>query len=243
MLYDWSFQVTDADNEIEKERGVIHEEWRGGRGAQERMMNQWLPVFLHNSKYAKRLPIGKMEVVDKCKPEVLRRFRNQWYRPDLQAVIVVGDFDQKKMVNLIKEKFSTIPKKTNERKKENFSIPGHKETLIKIVTDKEATYSSAAVHIKHPMVIEETVGGYRQLIVQNLYNQMINLRLSEITQQEDPPFVSASSGYGGLVGPSDVYTSSIVAHPGKIIEGLKALLIETERVKKYRFYGERVKTE
>jgi len=235
VLYDWACQVTDSDDEINKERGVIHEEWRSGQGAQQRMMNQWLPVFLRNSKYAERLPIGKMAVVDNCKPDVLRRFRKDWYRPDLQAVIVVGDFDQKKMVNLIKEKFATIPKKLNERKNASFPIPNHKETLIKIVTDKEATNSSASVYIKHPMFIDETLGGYRETILHSLYNQMINLRLSEITQQENPPFVSAQSGYGGLVGPSDVYTSSTTAHPGKIIEGLKALLIETERVKKFGF--------
>lgn len=231
VLYDWSSQVSDSDDEINKERGVIHEEWRSGRGAQQRMMNQWLPVFLHNSKYAERLPIGKMDVVDNCKPDVLRRFRKDWYRPDLQAVVVVGDFDQQKMVDMIRKKFAAIPKKSNERKKESFPIPGHKETLIKITTDKEATNSSASVYIKHPMIIDETIGGYRESMLHNLYNQMINMRLYEITQQENPPFVSAQSGYGGLVGPSDVYMSTTIAHPGKIAEGLKALLIETERVK------------
>jgi len=235
VLYDWACQVTDADDEINKERGVVHEEWRSGQGAQQRMMNQWLPVFLRNSKYAERLPIGKMAVVDNCKPEVLRRFRKDWYRPDLQAVVVVGDFDQKKTEKMIREKFASIPKKINERKKDTFPIPGNKETLIKIVTDKEATNSSASVYIKHPMIIDLTVGGYRETILHSLYNQMINLRLSEITQQENPPFVSAHSGYGGLIGPSDVYTSSIIAHPGKIPEGLRAVLIETERVKKFGF--------
>ncbi|MEI6143364.1 MAG: insulinase family protein, partial [Mariniphaga sp.] len=101
VLFDWASQETDSDEEINKERGVIHEEWRGGQGAQKRMMNQWLPMFLKDSKYADRLPIGKMEIVDKCNPEVVRRFRSDWYRPDLQAIIVVGDFDQKKMVKMV----------------------------------------------------------------------------------------------------------------------------------------------
>jgi zinc protease len=235
VLYDWACQVTDSDTEVNKERGVIHEEWRSGRGAQERMMNKWLPVFLHNSKYAERLPIGKMEIVDNCKPEVLRRFRSDWYRPDLEAIIVVGDFDQKKMVSMIREKFAAVPKKLNERKEETFPIPGHKETLIKIVTDKEATNSSASFYIKHPMIIDETVGGYRDLIIHSLYNQMINERLSELTQEANPPFVTAQSGYGGLIGPSDVYSSTTIAHPGKITTGLRALLIENERVRKYGF--------
>jgi zinc protease len=235
VLYDWACQVTDADDEINKERGVIHEEWRSGRGAGERMMNQWLPVFLHDSKYAERLPIGKMEIVDHCKPEVLRRFRHDWYRPDLEAVIVVGDFDQKKMVDRIKTKFAAIPKKSNERKEPIYPIPPHKETLIKIVTDKEATSSSASFYVKHPMKIDLTIEGYREMIIHSLYNQMIDERLSELTQEANPPFVSAQSGYGGLIGPSDVYSSTMTAHPGKISEGLRALLIENERVRKFGF--------
>lgn len=235
VLYDWASQVTDSDEEINKERGVIHEEWRGGRGAQQRMMNQWLPVFLKNSKYAERLPIGEMEVIDKCKPEVLRRFRNDWYRPDLQAIIVVGDFDQPKMVKMIEEKFSAIQAKSDARKKDVFPVPGHPETLIKIVTDKEATYSSASLYIKHPMIIDETVNGYRTSILHNLYNQMINLRLSELTQKENPPFVMGQAGYGGLIGPSDVYTSTAITHPGKIPTGLKAVLLENERIRKFGF--------
>ena len=235
VLYDWASQVTDSDDEINKERGVIHEEWRGGQGAQQRMMNQWLPVFLKNSKYATRLPIGEMEIIDKCKPEVLRRFRNDWYRPDLQAIIVVGDFDQPKMVKMIEEKFSAIPAKLNARKKDNFPVPGNAETLVKIVTDKEATYSAASLYIKHPMNIDLTVKGYRTSIVYTLYNQMINLRLAELTQKENPPFVMGQSGYGGLIGPSDVYTSTAIAHPGKIPSGLKTVLIENERIRKFGF--------
>ncbi len=235
VLFDWASQVTDSDDEIIKERGVVHEEWRGGQGAQKRMMNQWLPVFLKNSKYADRLPTGEIEIIDKCQPEVLKRFRNDWYRPDLQAIIVVGDFDQNKMARMIQDKFSAIPSKINPRKKELFPVPGHSETLVKIVTDKEATYSSASVYIKHPMVIDLTVNGYRTSMLNNLYNQMINLRLSELTQKENPPFVMGQAGYGGLIGPSDVYTSVAITHPGKIPEGLKAVLLENERVKKFGF--------
>ena len=235
VLFDWASQVTDSDEEINKERGVIHEEWRGGQGAQKRMMNQWLPVFLKNSKYAERLPIGEMEIIDKCKPEVLRRFRNDWYRPDLEAVIVVGDFDQNKMVKMITDKFSAIPAKQNGRKKELFPVPPHPETLVKIVADKEATYSSASLYIKHPMNIDLTVKGYRTSILYNLYNAMINQRLSELTQKENPPFVMGQSYYGGLIGPSDVYTSTAITHPGKIPAGFKSVLIENERVKKFGF--------
>ncbi len=235
VLYDWASQVTDSDEEINKERGVVHEEWRGGQGAQQRMMNQWLPVFLKNSIYAERLPIGEIDIIDNFKPEVLRRFRNDWYRPDLQAIIVVGDFDQQKMVKMIVEKFSSIPVKADAREKKVFPVPDHPETLIKIVTDKEATYPAASLYIKHPMVIDLTVNGYRTSILYNLYNQMINLRLAELAQKENPPFVMGQAGYGGLIGPSDVYTSTAITHPGKIPAGLEAVLLENERIRQFGF--------
>ncbi len=235
VLYDWACQTTDSDDEIEKERGVIHEEWRGGRGANERMMQKWLPVFLHNSKYADRLPIGKMEIVDHCPPDAVRRYRNDWYRPDLQAVVVVGDFDQQKMVEQIKATFSTIPAVKNGRKKELFDIPPHKETLVSIATDKEARYPMAQIFYKHPLEKSKTLGDYRQSLVENLYNAMINDRLSELTQKENPPFIYGASSYEELFGPASVYNSVAVCQPGKIEEGVKAVLIENERVLKFGF--------
>lgn len=235
VLYDWSCQVTDSNEEIEKERGVIHEEWRSGRDADERMMQKWLPVFLYKSKYAERLPIGKMEVVDHCDPALIRKFRHDWYRPDLEAVIVVGDFDQQAMVRKIVEMFSEIPKRVNERKEQVYPIPEHKETLISVQTDKEAQYSVAQVYYKHPLEIVKTLGDYREGLVESLYNAMINERLAELTQKENPPFMYASSSYSELFGPASVYSSVAVCANGKIEGGLKAVLTENERVLKYGF--------
>ena len=235
VLYDWASQVTDADDEIEKERGVIHEEWRGGRDADERMMQKWLPVFLRDSKYAERLPIGKMEIVDHFAPELLRKFRKDWYRPDLEAVVVVGDFDQQAMVNQITEMFSKIPAVKNPRKKNAYDVPNHKETLVSVVTDKEAQYAVAQIYYKHPLEKSKTIGDYRKGIVEGLYNAMINDRLAELTQKENPPFLMANSGYGALFGPKSVYNSVAVCQNGKIEEGIKTVLTENERVLKFGF--------
>jgi zinc protease len=235
VLYDWASQITDSDDEIEKERGVIHEEWRGGRDADERMMQKWLPVFLHNSKYADRLPIGKMEIVDHFKPELLRKFRADWYRPDLQAVIVVGDFDQASMVKQVKETFSQIPAAKNPRKKQTYDVPNHKETLAAVATDKEAQYAVAQIFYKHPLKKSKTLGDYRQGLVEGLYNAMINDRLAELTQKENPPFLMANSGYGALFGPKSVYSSVAVCQNGKIEEGIKTVLLENQRVLKFGF--------
>ncbi len=235
VLYDWACQNTDSDEEINNERGIIHEEYRGGRDANNRMLQKWLPVFLHNSKYAERLPIGKMEIVDNCPPDALRRFRKDWYRPDLQAVVVVGDFNQEEMVKTVKEKFSAIPAAINPRPKKYFDIPDHKETLTSIVTDKEAQYPITYMFYKHPLEKSKTMADYRESIKESLYNGMINNRLSEKLQQPEPPFLMAQSGYSELFGPKSVYQSIAVAHNGRIDEGIKAVMIENERVRQFGF--------
>ncbi|HEX7585700.1 MAG TPA: insulinase family protein [Prolixibacteraceae bacterium] len=235
VLYDWAGQVTDADDEIDKERGVIHEEWRGGRGADERMMQKWLPVFLHHSKYAERLPIGKMEVVDHFAPELLRKFRKDWYRPDMEAIVVVGDFDQQAMVKHITEMFSKIPANKDPRKKSVYDIPDHQETLVSVVSDKEAQYAVAQIFYKHPLEKSKTIGDYRKSLVEGLYNAMINNRLAELTQKENPPFMFANSGYSALFGPKSVYNSVAVCQNGKIEAGIKTVLTENERVLKFGF--------
>jgi zinc protease len=235
VLYDWASQITDSDDEIEKERGVIREEWRRGRNANFRMRQQWLPVFLHNSKYARRLPIGEIDIIENAPPETLRRYRNDWYRPDLQAVIVVGDFDQEVMVQMVREKFSQIPPAQNPREKEYYGIPPHKETLVSIATDAEAQYPVAFVFYKHPLEKVKTVEDYRRTIIQSLYNSMINNRLGELTQQAEPPFIAGQSSYSDFVGPLSVYQSLAINHPGKIEEGLLAVLLENERIRKFGF--------
>ncbi|WP_340114742.1 M16 family metallopeptidase [Maribellus mangrovi] len=235
VLYDWACQNTDSDEEINAERGVILEEERMGRGANDRMMKEWLPVFLKDSKYANRLPIGKVDVLENFEPSVLRRYRNDWYRPDLQALIVVGDFDQQEMVAKVKEKFSSIPTPSNERTKEYFDIPGHPETLVSINTDEEAQYPIAYVYYKHDLEKSKTIADYRKQIVENLYMGMINNRLSEKTQQADPPFLLGQSAYSHQFGPLSTYMSVAVTQGDKISTGLKEVLLENERVKKFGF--------
>lgn len=235
VLYDWACQNTDSDEEINAERGIILEELRGRKSADERMRKEYWPVLMWNSKYAVRYVSGKEEIVENCPPDALRRYRNDWYRPDLQALVVVGDFDQEKMVQVIKDKFSKIPVVKNPREKEYFDIPDHKETLVKIVTDKEAQYPVAQVIYKHPLQKSKTVGDYRQSLVENAYNGIINNRLAEKTQEADPPFLMGQSAYSYLIGSESAYFSISITNGEKIIEGLKAVLLENERVKKFGF--------
>jgi zinc protease len=137
ILEDWAHNALLDSNEIEKERGVVIEEWRLSRGADERMMKQTLPVQYRGSKYAERMPIGSKASLDNFSHAALRRFYKDWYRPDLQAIVVVGDIDVKEIEQKIKEVFGDIPASVNARKREDFPVPYHKEPLFVVAKDKE----------------------------------------------------------------------------------------------------------
>ena len=235
VLHDWASGVSFEDEEIDKERGVIHEEWRMGQGAQDRMMRQYLPVMLHNSRYANRLPIGKMDVVDHCEYDVLRRFYRDWYRPDLMAVIAVGDFDVNEIEKKVIDLFSKIPSRENPRERVYFEVPDHDNTLVKVVTDKEAQQTMLQLFYKHPTSVTKTVADYREDIIKSLYNGMINARLQELTLTEDPPFIFGYSYYSNFIGPKDAYASMAMTNTEQIEDALKAVVTENERVKLFGF--------
>lgn len=235
VISDWASNVSFENEEIDKERGVIHEEWRMGQGAQDRMMRKYLPVLFYNSQYAKRLPIGTMEVIDKCPHDNLKRFYKDWYRPELMAVIVVGDFDVKVMETKIKELFSKMPKSVNPREKKLFEIPDHNEPLISIVTDKEAQYTAAQIFYKQPEFKKKTINDYKISIAHDLFNSMINKRLQELTLKPEPPFMQGVAMYTKFLGPKDIYLSVAVTKNAELEKGLEAILLENERVKKFGF--------
>lgn len=235
VLSDWASNVTFEDEEIDKERGVIHEEWRMGQGAQDRMMRKYLPVLFHNSQYGKRIPIGTMEIIDKCPHDAIKRFYKDWYRPELMAVIAVGDFDEKVMETKIKELFSKIPKSVNPRERKEFDIPDHEEPLISIVTDKEAQYTAAQIFYKQPEFKQKTMADYKKAIAQNIYSSMLSKRLQELTIVADPPFMQGAAMYTRFLGPKDMYLCFAMTKNTGIERGLEAILLENERVKKFGF--------
>ena len=235
VLYDWAFEVTFDGEEIDKERGVIHEEWRMNQGAQFRMMKKTIPALFKDSKYAERLPIGLMSVVDSCEHDVLRRFYNDWYRTDLVAVIAVGDFDVKVVEQKIKDLFNKKEKQENPREYKLVEIPNHKEPVIVITSDKEAQASSAQVFFKHDMFMQKTVKDYRTSIMHNLYNSMINKRLNELTLSETPPFIYGYSVYTHFLGPKDMYMAIAATKDDGLLTGMKAVLVENYRIKQHGF--------
>ncbi len=235
VLEDWAHQVSFEDEEIDKERGVIIEEWRSGRGAQARIEDKQYPVLFKGSQYAERLPIGQIDVVDTCHYETLRRFYRDWYRPDLMAVIVVGDFDKTAIESLIQNHFGTIPVIPDERERQVYPIPDHVETLFAIATDPEATSSNVSLYFKKGLLPQETYGDYRRLLIENIYDYMMNERLNELTQKPDPPYIYALSGTGRFVRSKGIYYLAASVKNNGIENGLETLLTEAVRVKKYGF--------
>ena len=235
ILADWAHGVTFEDEEIDKERGVLVEEWRLGRGAQARVFDQQLPVLLYGSRYARRLPIGRREVIEGAPYEALRRFYRDWYRPDLMAVVAVGDFDPDRIEELIRERFHHIPAAEEPPQRPAFEVPTHRETLFSRVTDPELTRTDVAVHYKHPPQPEGSYGDYRRSLVQALYHDMLNQRLGELAREVDPPFLYGSSGMGAFARTVTFYSLQAGVREGGVKRGLEALLREVERVDRHGF--------
>ncbi len=246
ILEDWSDALSFEPEEIDKERGVIIEEWRLGLGAYARMRDKQFPILFKGSHYADRLTIGKKEIIESFDYDVLKRFYRDWYRPDLMAVIAVGDFDAARVEALIKKHFAHLPRTAEERRRILYPVPDHEDTLFAIATDKEAMGTSVAVYHKLPLEEMSTVGDYRRILAEQLYNTMLNQRFSELAQQKDPPFIFASSGKGRFVRSKEVYMLSARVKDEGIKRGLEALLVESARVARHGFTSselEREKTE
>ncbi len=235
MLEDWAHNVTFDDKAIDKERGVITEEWRLGQGAETRMRDKQFPVLFRGSRYAERQPIGSLEVIQTFKPETLKRFYRTWYRPELMAVIVVGDIDRAKMEGLIKKQFSGIPRDPKAPPRPVYAVPDHDDTLYAIATDREASRSTVAVYHKLPLRDQSTIAAYRQRTIEILFNSMLNSRFNEIAQKPDPPFLGAGANEERFVASKEVFGLSALVPEGGIARGLRALYEEGERVGRFGF--------
>ena len=235
VLEDWAHLISFEDTEIDKERGVIIEEWRLGRGANARMRDKQFPIIFKNSRYAERLPIGEKEILENFEYETLKQFYKDWYRPELMAVVAVGDFNTDSVEALIKNQFMNLRKKEKANKREYFDVPDHENPLYAIATDKEAMYSTVGVYYKRNNLPVETLSDYRRKILFDIYNGMFNTRLKEISREPGAPFTGAGSGMGDLVRTKKAYVLSAMAKEGKIDSSLKVLLREAKRVEKFGF--------
>lgn len=241
ILANWAGKIVMEGEEIDKERGVIVEEDRQrGKNAQERMSKQLLPVLLKGSHYANRLPIGKLDILHSFTHDKIRNFYKDWYRPNLQAVIAVGDFDVNEVEQLIKDNFSGLSNPANPRPRPSYDLPDNKEPLVKIVTDPEQQYNVAQIMYKQRGGVLKTTADYKKSLLYNMINNMLGARIQEIMQKDNAPFIQAQSGFGtyqgGLVPGINAFQSVAVSTSGATLEkAFTAVLAENERMSKYGF--------
>ena len=238
VMEDWAFNATLSDAEINKERGVVLEELRIGLGPDKRMMDQYLPKYLYKSHYADRLPIGKKEILENFKPDVIRKFHKDWYRPNLMALVVVGDINVDEVEKKIKANFSSYKNPTNEIARATFDLPNHKETLVAIESDPDATNSRVQFIMKDAGKSEPdvTVPQYNQSIIDNLAATMINNRLMEMVNSNNPPFTYGVVYHGGTYARGkEAFQGMALTKDGKQLDGLKVLLEEVERANQFGF--------
>ncbi len=241
VLHDWACDILLQDAEIDNERGVIHEEWRTRNNAQWRIMEKIIPVMFEGSQYANRLPIGTMEVVMNFPYQDLRDYYNKWYRPDNQAIIVVGDFDVNAMEARVKELFSHIEMPANAAERIYHEVPNNVEPIYVIGSDVEATSTDVDIYFKHeplPREYRGTMIGVVQEYIANMASIMLRNRFIEISNTPNAPFNSAScydSKFFGLASTKDAFTLSANVKEGKVIEGLQGVVREAERAARYGF--------
>lgn len=235
IMRDWAQDATLDPVEIDKERGVVLEEKRLGKGAQQRMQDKYLPMLFNNSRYSSRLPIGTEEVLKNFAPETIQQFYRDWYRPDLQALIVVGDIDVEEMETMIKAKFSDLKSPETPRPRTTYTIPLINKNQFIAVTDPEFPVTVAQIMIKHPESKLITKTDYRNSIIRSLFNQMLGIRFGDLSKQANPPFLQAGATISSFLAGLDVYNAFVVAKPGELERGFKTVLTETERVKRHGF--------
>lgn len=236
ILHDWSGSLTLSGKEIDAERGVVKEEWRSQNNAQRRMQLALAPTTFYKSKYARRDVIGDMEVIDNSPYSAIRSFYKKWYRPDLQAVLIMGDFDVDEMEKRVKRILSKIPKATNPAKRIDYYVTDNEGIIYGLATDEEAQYVQYSIIMKHRTAKREDkdLEYLKNTFVQSLYSIIVRERLGNIQQEPKAPFIGGQIGYFNYTRTMAAYAIS-GAKPEHIdlIGSMKAMLIENERLKRY----------
>ncbi|MCL5246428.1 insulinase family protein [Cellulophaga sp. 20_2_10] len=235
ILRDWADGITFSDEEIDNERGVVAEELRSRSGAGSRMYYKSLPILTNNSRYANRAPIGTLDVIMNSEYNALKRFYKDWYRPDLMAIVMVGDFNLEETEAKIKSMFRTLkgPKKPKERV--YYKVPSNAGIKVSSQADKEARGVTVSIYYKQEKEQEVTLKDLKQDLLQKMYSGMLRQRLAEIPMAGNAPFLSAKAGIGKFLGNIDSYYLKADLKEKQIEEGIERLLEESERVHRFGF--------
>ena len=240
VLYDWSCGITLEEDEIDNERGVIREEWRTRGGAQQRLWEKLLPDMFKDSKYAKRMPIGDINIINNFKPEEIRAYYHKWYRPDLQGIIIVGDIDAEKTEKRVKDLFSPIKLEPHRAERIYYPVPDNDEPIVAIASDKESSNTQIMMFYKHeamPRELKNTQVGYMTDYIMSVAANMMNERFAEIVQKPNAPFIMASAYNSDyfVSKTKEAWTVVSIAAEDKIKDALSAMIRETERVRQHGF--------
>ena len=235
VLHDFAAGISLLPEEVEKERGVVLEEWRGRLGAGSRLTDKQLPVIFQGSRYAERLPIGLPEILKSAPRERLQAFYEKWYRPDNMAVVVVGDLPVDQAEKLVRDTFGKIPAAKGAAANVDTSVPAHQDTLINMSTDPEAQGWSVSLAFKGKAEHDTTVAGYRKTLVENLVSQMLNLRLRDIARRPNAPFLGAQAGTSNIGRSLELFEIEAVVPEGQLTEGLGAIVQEARRMQQFGF--------
>lgn len=236
IMRDWAQEATLDPQEIEKERGIVLEEERLGKGAKERMSRRYLPMLLNNSRYANRLPIGTDSVLLHFQRPVIKRFHSDWYRPNLQALIVVGDIDAAAMEKMVRAQFGTLKNPVHERARPAYTIPLTGKNQFMVVTDPETATTELDIYIKHKAAAIRTEADYLALVKRTLFNQLLNTRrYNETSREHNPAMVSAGMSISPLPGGLDAFSFTVTAKEGQLPAAFKQAWSVVEKVRRYGF--------
>lgn len=240
ILHDWSNDLDLDPKEIDKERGVINEEWRTRMSAMQRFQEKLLPTMFAGTKYATCFPIGTMDVVMNFKHQTLRDYYEKWYRPDLQGIVVVGDVDVDAIEKKIKEMFADIPAQPNAAERVYYPVNNNKEPIVVIAQDKEQPYVQAIIFNKHDATPDSEKGnlGYMmQYYAKTLISNMLNARLNELMQVADPPYINAATYDDNffVAKTKDAFIGIAICKEDAIVKGISTLLREIERARQFGF--------
>ena len=240
ILRDWADGLTLDPEEIDKERGVIHEEWRGYNSAMMRMQVRMLEDIFPGNKYGTRLPIGIMEVVDNFPYQALRDYYEKWYRPDLQGIVVVGDIDVNDVEKKVKKIFKGIKKAKNPAERIYYPVENNEEMIFSQQIDKEQQNYVLQLMYKHdasPRELRNTVGEMRKNSVRSLAMSLLNTRFSEIMSKDNPPYLRAGVGYGdyGTSQTKKSFTVSVTCKEDQIMQAIPLVFTEVERARRFGF--------
>lgn len=236
LLAKWAGGINFDAADLTAAKTVVSEEIKSASNVvKDRLDRATLPFLLNNSRYALRYPKGEEAVIAAADAATLKSFYSDWYRPNLQAVIVVGDVDVKQVETLIKNKFSSLKNPLNSKPVTPYAITPVTGTPIKFVMEKDLQYVITQVIIKHPQAVAKTPAGYMQNVQLNLFNEMLASRIDEIRQQSNSPFLFAQAGYNSFIGKQDAFIAMAIANPTGVDTAIKSLAEEVERIRKFGF--------